>query len=149
MRMLQKALLAVMAVVIAAAVWGFYATPSPILYDSSKVNPDNVRVEWMRPTGKYTRPESVEVSDSVDREAVIEILSRYTRERSKFKISGYTLTAGEIDLSMHVEGFGPLHVVLGADDGTLNMMYSSADQGCYEIINSDALLAELTVLLPD
>ena len=146
---LQKILLAAMAVVIAAATVAFYETPSPILYDASRLEPDNIWIEWMRPTGENTEPEGVEVSEQVDREAVREILSRYTRSRAK--MSGkrfYMISPGEIDLTMHLEGDGPSHIVLGADDGASNFVYSSFDEGIYEIYDAPDLYAELAALLP-
>ena len=147
---LQKILLAVMAVVIAAATWAFYAAPSPILYDISRLESDDIWIEWMHPNEEDTQLESIDVSELVDREAVREILSRYTRSRARMSEKRfYTLSAGEIDIDMHLEGNGPLHIVLGADGGTSNFVYSSFDEGIYEIHNAADLHAELTALLPN
>lgn len=143
---MRKRLMLAIGMLLAAAFAAklFYDTPVPVFDHPADVR--SVRFSAV-PAGEYPLA-LVDLSDEVDGDAVIQLLHSSTRSSWKQECLPYELSPGEINIDMHVEGKGPLHVILGGSEGALNVVYSSAEEGCYEIHNSDALRAELAALLP-
>lgn len=145
---LQKILLAVMAVVIAAAAIAFYVTPQPFIPDGAEIVHISISVDREISISKW---DFEDVNGTFEQEEAAQILRKYTRGRLPGASGGGRRTEGAIRLDVQICERGYyyyLHTILGEDNGRSNSVKLGMDGIRVRVNDADALLAELTALLP-
>ena len=145
---LQKILLAVRAVVIAAATVAFYLTPQPFIPEDAEIVYVNIRVDREI---SVTEWDFVDMNGTFEQEEAEQILRKYTRGRLPGAPGGGRRTEGAIWLDVQICERGHyyyLHTILGEDNGRSNSVKLGKDGIRVRVNDADALLAELTALLP-
>ena len=153
---LQKILLAVMAVVIAALTVAFYMIPQPLLPQDAVVTEIYRMSVWGYSHEGAERLEDYDVTNMVDAEKISNILQKYTRSRWSSENGSYQLGEGQIDLLLITEQQGAvvhLDIALGGNEiggKEHDVNYVNVHtNGEFRIHNADELRNELTALLSE
>lgn len=119
----------------------YFSIPSPILGNYKKA--DIWRVELVTDS-----PNHVDLTDQVNCDKMIQILSNYSKSRVLRCVSPQQMLKGDIEISLMVDDSKSFHIYLSPSDSNSNYIYESAERGGYSICNSDVLQKEISDLLP-
>ena len=114
--------------------------PVPLIQDRDRAN--IYRIELANDCCQYK-----EITNMVDCDSVVQILSNYSRSKFPHSFSPHQITVGELELSI-MDSNGTYHILLSRQKKQLNVLYTSAEKGGFKIHDSKNLFQELSALLP-
>jgi hypothetical protein len=119
----------------------YYSIPAPIF-----ARPANVKIHRVEII--TTEFMSEDITNRIDCNKLVQIISKYSRSRLPRSFAPYQMTVGQIDVD-GIGSNGPFHIILGNDATYVNVIYSSAEKGGYIIQNNKELFNEILLLLND